>query len=132
MTNAVLKLKSKAILKVIEGGKLLSNQNDSAPTREIMFLGMLLVLLQIGDGLLTGLGINTYGVHAEGNFLIKYLISEIGLFPALLATKSIAIAIVFLLCLMASQVIWLPRAMKCVIAIYFFAAIIPWSYILFL
>lgn len=57
----------------------------------------LLCLFQILDGLFTFLGVQRFGLEAEGNPIVKYFIVLIGLFPALFLLKSLsAVLILFL------------------------------------
>lgn len=93
-------------------------------------LGAILITLQILDGVLTGYGMNFFGTDMEGNVLLRTLMNAIGVIPALLLVKSIAIAVIIVLVSLSAQVKWLPLAMKGVIGLYVIAAIIPWSLIL--
>lgn len=98
---------------------------------EVLILGLIMSTLQVLDGVLTAIGIGHFGTGAEGNALLRALMETVGAVPALVLVKGIAISIIFLLCSLASRVRWLPLAIKGMIGIYLFAAIIPWSYILF-
>lgn len=93
-------------------------------------LGSILILLQIFDGILTGLGMNFFGTDMEGNVLLRTMMHTLGVVPALLVVKSFAISVIIVLVNLSSQVKWLPLAMKGVIGLYLLAAIIPWSVIL--
>jgi len=102
----------------------------AAPSREILLLGAFLILLQVLDGVLTGIGVYHFGTDAEGNPLLHYLMHSLGYIPALAITKSVAIAIILVLCFLSTVVEWLTKALKVVILIYLGAAIVPWSVIL--
>lgn len=131
MGYAALKLKSQIILRVIEGGKGAKPEAVfTAPTRKVMILGIILATLQIADGLLTAMGMHIFGTNAEGNALLRTLMEQWGSIPALIVAKSLALSVILMLCLLASRVHWLPLAMKGVIAVYLFAAVLPWSYLL--
>ncbi len=93
-------------------------------------LGIILIALQVMDGILTGVGMNFFGTDMEGNLLLRSVMHAIGVVPALLVVKSLAIAVIIVLVNLSSQVKWLPMAMKGVIGLYVLAAIIPWSVIL--
>jgi uncharacterized membrane protein len=93
-------------------------------------LGLILIVLQIADGVLTGFGMSFFGTQMEGNVLLRTLMHEIGVAPALVLVKSLAIAVVIVLVQLSSQVKWLPMALKGVIGLYMLAAVIPWSVIL--
>lgn len=111
-------------LVLIEGGTRASR------SRELLFLGCALVLLQVLDGLLTGIGMATFGPDMEGNFLLRRLMLTVGYIPALFITKSIAIWTIVFLCSQAGKIAWLRYALHGVCALYFAAAIVPWTYIL--
>ena len=97
---------------------------------DIVILGVILACLQILDGVLTGIGIAHFGIAAEGNFLLRGLMEIIGYIPALLFVKTFAIGIVATLCVLASRVSWLKRAMQMVAALYVGAAVLPWTAII--
>jgi hypothetical protein len=99
-------------------------------SREVIILSSLLVALQIADLVLTAVGVSLFGVNAEGNPLIRGLMQHMGILPALVIVKSVAICIIGMLVLLARTVPWVPVAMRAVAAIYILAAIIPWSGIL--
>jgi len=102
----------------------------ATPCKEILFLGAFLAILQVLDGVLTGIGMYHFGTDAEGNPLLHYLMVQFGYIPALVATKSLAIIIIIMLCYLSTMVEWLSTALKVVIFIYLGAAVIPWSVIL--
>ncbi len=99
-------------------------------SREIKILGLLLIAIQVLDGLLTAAGVLNWGTAAEGNYLIRTLMDSIGLVPALIVVKSLAILIVLTLCGLSSRISWVGSALKTVIAIYLVAAIVPWALLL--
>jgi hypothetical protein len=99
-------------------------------SRELAVLCLILVALQFADFALTALGVSHFGIEAEGNPLIRGLMYEWGAMPALLGVKLLATLIIYVLYVLARQVSWLRIALRCVIAIYLFAAIIPWTGIL--
>lgn len=109
----------------------LSDFSISSWSTEVFVLGLIMATLQVLDGVLTAIGIEHFGTGAEGNALLRELMELIGHVPTLIIVKGIAISIIFLLCSLASRVTWLPLAIKAMIGVYLFAAIIPWSYILF-
>lgn len=120
---------------VIKGGRDLSSTKltGTAPLvldREVVILGVVLAALQILDGVLTAIGVSHLGIDAEANPLIRQVMLLIGAIPALLVLKSLAIAIVGVLCFLALSVNWLRPAMKVVAAIYLICAVAPWSAIL--
>lgn len=102
----------------------------SSSTIEILALGIILSLLQVADGVMTGIGVLHFGVKAEGNILLRTMMESYGVLGTLFSVKLLAIGIIIVLCQLASSVPWVRSALKAVISIYLFAAILPWSYIL--
>jgi len=103
---------------------------DSVIAGEVVFLGTVLALCQILDGLLTAIGVSHFGVRIEGNLLLRYAMDCIGELAALALFKTAAVLIIISLCYLASRVLWVKPAMKLLIAVYIFGAILPWGYIL--
>lgn len=97
---------------------------------EIAILGLLIIGLQILDGVLTGFGMHQFGTSMEGNGLLRAIMDLIGFVPALVLVKAVAIASVTSLCLFADRVVWLRVALRGVIGIYVCMAIIPWMTLL--
>ena len=116
------------IAHVVEGSY--SSSRIAAPTREVIILALVLTALQVCDGILTAIGINAFGISAEGNGLLRYLMELIGFVPALIVAKSAAIMIIGVLCSLSARVAWIRHAMKVVIGVYLIAAVVPWSMIL--
>jgi uncharacterized membrane protein SpoIIM required for sporulation len=97
---------------------------------EIAVLGITLGILQILDGLLTGFGMAQFGIHMEGNALLRTLMNHVGYIPALILVKTVALGVILGLCKCAPKIRWLKHAFQGIIALYVVAAIIPWSVIL--
>jgi uncharacterized membrane protein len=98
-------------------------------TRRNIFGDLALVvflLAQASDGVLTYIGVSTYGLHVEGNPLIGWLMSAMGEGPAL-ATAKLAAGF-FGIALHLSSV---HRAVALLAAFYVAVAIVPWVAILF-
>lgn len=115
-------------LHLIRGGKAVA-VTASLPT-DILILGLILATLQILDGVLTGIGMYQYGTGMEGNLILRNLMAVVGYIPALVLVKGGSIALIALLCRQAVKMTWLKPAFYGVIALYMFAAVIPWTYIL--
>jgi hypothetical protein len=96
----------------------------------VFSIALVLVALQILDGILTLSGMITFGLSAEGNPILRQLMHSIGLVPALILTKLGCIALIVVLCLQASRIYWLPRALTAVAGVYAIGAVLPWSFIL--
>lgn len=130
LKNAAAKKETQTSLTLIPGGKLASFQPATAIPTEILILGAILALLQVFDGILTGIGVSQFGTSMEGNALLRSLMGFVGYIPALLIVKSASIALIGVLCLQAQKVWWLKPAFIGVIALYLCMAVIPWTYIL--
>jgi hypothetical protein len=116
----------------VRGGRLDSPQSATAaslPT-DIIALGIILVILQILDGILTGIGMAQYGTSMEGNLLLRSLMTAVGYIPALLLVKGGSIALIALLCYQTTKISWLKPALYGVMGIYIVGAVVPWTYIL--
>jgi Domain of unknown function (DUF5658) len=96
----------------------------------ILPLGILLVLLQVLDAVLTFQGLTVLGVSGEGNPLLAGLMETYGVATVLASVKSIASLLILALCLVASKIRWVFFALKILSLLYVFAAILPWTYIL--
>jgi len=100
------------------------------PSREMLLLASIMMLLQVIDGILTGIGISHLGISAEGNLLLRVMMEQLGYIPTLVLVKTLALFIIAALCFISMQVSWIAKAMRLMIAIYLGAAIIPWSAII--
>lgn len=96
-----------------------------------MFLGAFLIFLQCADGVLTSLGISRFGLAAEGNPILRHLMAQFGHIPTLAILKLFAVMIIIGLVRTARRLPWISGAIGAVSCIYIFAAIVPWTYILF-
>jgi uncharacterized membrane protein len=119
------------VVGVRRGGGNPTAQN-LAHAREALLLGALLVLLQAADGLLTMWGVDRYGVGVEGNPFLRHLMEQFGHVQILTLVKCVAIMFVGALTYYAKRQVWIRNAMGAVSAIYLFAAILPWTWILFI
>lgn len=111
---------------------LASPVSSLLPARSVIEIGVLLMLFQAFDGVLTTIGINRFGIAAEGNPFLRQLMSEFGHIPTLTILKAAAIFIVLALTLIAARLPWVKNAMGALTCLYFFTAIVPWTYILFI
>lgn len=100
------------------------------PSREVIIVALILAVLQVLDGVLTGIGVYQFGVSMEGNILLRSLMESIGAIPALVLAKVVAICVVISLAFLSSVVVWVNTALRAMVALYLIAAIIPWSAIL--
>ncbi len=107
-----------------------SVEKSRAPSKRILLLAAILIVIQILDGVFTGMGVVIYGSSIEANPIIRALIDSWGVANALVFVKALAVFIVFGLVMLSSYVNWMERAMKTVICIYMISALIPWSLIL--
>lgn len=99
----------------------------SLPQKEVIVLGLILIALQILDGILTNIGMNLFGTQMEGNSLLRGIMENYGAVTALVISKSLAILTIISLVYLSNQVKWIRHALKGVIAVYFTFAIAPWT-----
>ena len=93
-------------------------------------LGMILVVCQLLDGLLTYAGLRLYGVHMEGNAFLKELMIAYGTFTALFLVKLFAVLCIITLTIFAHKRKWIRPLIAGVCGIYLMLAVFPWVYIL--
>ncbi len=88
---------------------------------------ILFLLAQAGDGVLTYVGVSTYGIGIEGNPIIAWLMESMG--EGLALTTAKMTAAVFGVALHLSAV---HKAVALLAVFYFAAAVLPWMAILFM
>ena len=114
----------------VNGAPVQSVAAPSAFAREVAWIGIIMCILQVLDGTLTAIGVLHHGIASEGNFLIRALMEAWGPVFALIVVKSLAIAVVGVLCILAFRLPWITKALRIIAVIYVGAAIIPWSAII--
>jgi len=87
---------------------------------------MVFLLAQASDGVLTYVGVSTYGLHIEANPLIGWLMTILGEGAALATAKGAAV--IFGIALHLSAV---HRAVALLAVLYLAVAVFPWITILF-
>lgn len=100
--------------------------------RKTMLLGALLIVLQALDGILTSVGVSRFSLAKEGNPILRALMAEFGHVPVLGVVKFTAILLIIALCYYAQHLAWVQRVMGAISCVYFFTAVLPWTYILFI
>ena len=103
-----------------------------SPSRDFIFLGIFLASLQVFDWVLTHMGVSRFGAHAEGNPVLRYIMSLVGPERTLLVVKVAAIILVVFLTDLAKRTRWIKNLISVLSFIYFFAAVLPWIYLLYL
>lgn len=98
---------------------------------KVLNLAFCLVAFQIMDGILTSIGVSRFGSDIEGNPLLRSLIELFGHIPVLTSIKIIAVFFVFILAVNSRYIPWITSALRAICYVYFFTAIVPWTYILF-
>jgi hypothetical protein len=93
-------------------------------------LGLLAVIFQLLDGILTYVGLNFAGLDLEGNRIISTSMEIYGVLPALLLFKTFAVLLIVGLTLYAHQRLWVRPLLAMLCAFYLTLAIVPWSYII--
>lgn len=84
------------------------------------------LVAQACDGVLTYIGVATYGAHAEGNPLLGWLMRALGCGAGVAAAKAAAGAFGIALHLIAVH-----RTVAALAAFYLVAAVVPWVGLLF-
>jgi uncharacterized membrane protein len=87
---------------------------------------LVFLLAQAFDGVLTYIGVSTYGLRVEGNPLIGWLMAAMGQGPALAAAKLTAGFFGVALHLSAVH-----KAVALLAGFYLIAAVVPWVAVLF-
>jgi uncharacterized membrane protein len=87
---------------------------------------LVFLIAQASDGVLTYVGVSTYGLHMEANPLIGWLMTFLGEGAALAAAKGAAVAFGIALHLSAVH-----RAVAALAVLYLAVAVFPWVAILF-
>ena len=125
-------INTNTVEEAIELPRLVVNNEKvvSAPSQTVLTLGAILIILQVLDGILTGIGMSFFGTSAEGNSFLRMLMEHMGYIPALVICKSAAIAVVAFIIAFSKQIGWIRHALTGMIGIYMCLAIIPWTYII--
>ena len=84
------------------------------------------LLTQILDGVFTYAGVSAFGVAAEGNPLLAWLMTSYGELIALAGAKILAAC-----CGVALYVLAVDRLLAILTLVYIGAALIPWTLVLF-
>jgi hypothetical protein len=84
------------------------------------------LLTQILDGIFTYAGVSVFGIAAEGNPILAWLMSSYGEVIALAAAKGVAA-----LCGVALYVLGVDRLLAVLTLVYIGAALVPWTFVLF-
>ena len=125
-------INSNTVKEAIELPRLVVSNDKvvSAPSHTVLMLGAILIALQVMDGILTGIGMSLFGTAAEGNTYLRLLMEHIGYIPALIISKGAAVAVIAFIVNFSKHISWVRYALSGMIAVYTFAAIIPWTIIL--
>jgi hypothetical protein len=100
------------------------NQHTRMLGHEIVFAAFLLT--QILDGILTYVGVSLFGIAAEGNPILAWLMASYGEVIALTAAKGVAA-----LCGVALYALAVDRLLAMLTLVYIGAAVVPWTLVLF-
>lgn len=106
------------------------NDFEVSIARQTLFLGLVLITLQVLDGVLTHLGILKFGMEAEGNPMLYALMVKVGVENALIITKVLVSLVIVGLMFAASKLAWVNNALAAVCAVYTVMAVLPWTYLL--
>jgi hypothetical protein len=91
---------------------------------ELIFAAFLLT--QILDGVLTYVGVSIFGVAAEGNPILAWLMTSYGEVMALTGAKLVAA-----LCGVALYLLAVDRLIAVLTLVYLGVAVVPWTLVLF-
>ena len=83
---------------------------------------VLFLLAQAADGVMTYVGVTTFGVHLEANPLLASLMNAFGQGAAVTAAKIVASGLGISL-----HLIGVHRVLAVLTGVYFVAAIVPWA-----
>jgi len=96
-----------------------------------LYIGAVLIILQILDGYLTLEGIARWGNKAEGNPILLWLLeSSLNPFAVIVGVKVVAILIICLLTDFAYHSEKLTKYLIAIAIFYMSFAILPWTYVL--
>lgn len=101
------------------------------PTQDAITMGIVLCLLQALDGVFTSIGVSRFGTEIEGNPFLKELMLNLGYVEAITIFKILSISAIILLVKLSFTFSWVGRTMEAICYIYIMAAILPWTYFLF-
>lgn len=101
-------------------------------SRSALFFGLSLICLQLADGLLTFLGIGRYGLSIEGNPILREFMVRFGTIPTLIVLKFAATLVIVWLVYSSREIPWVKKILGILCCVYIIAAIMPWTYILFI
>jgi hypothetical protein len=95
--------------------------------RRTLFWAICVCVAQFLDGLLTYFGMIKFGITAEGNALLRFLMDYMGVAQALITVKLLSVYVVVFLCLRDVSQKFLRIAFKSIAIFYFVFAICPWT-----
>jgi hypothetical protein len=127
--GAELSLYSSGIRPFSRGTDVAREETMIAARRQRSLFGdvilILFLLAQVCDGAFTYIGVQTFGLHAEGNPIVGWYIAAVGAGLALVGTKALAIGCAAVLHAQARH-----RTIGFLTIIYLTFAVIPWIDIL--
>ena len=96
----------------------------------VLMLAAILAAFQFADGFLTYAGVSRWGIVAEGNPMIAFMMTEFGVITALSLSKGFSLFCIALLVYVGKSLSWLGKALLALCIFYASAAIIPWMLVL--
>jgi arginine exporter protein ArgO len=85
---------------------------------------LVFILAQVADGVLTYLGIRTFGASIEGNPIVAWYVTAFGAGAALIGAKGLAVA-----CGAALHLLAMHRTIAALTLVYITAAVLPWTHV---
>jgi hypothetical protein len=101
-----------------------------AISKQALELGVVLIICQVLDGILTYAGLSLMGVQMEGNDLLRELMHIYGLAPTIFVAKSSAIVLAIVLMLHSHSRRWIRPVIALLVLTYLALAVVPWTYII--
>ena len=95
-------------------------------SKKALILGVLLILCHVADGILTAIGTERFGLHVEGNPVLRVFMHTFGTTISLFAFKTISIIFSFFFMVFSHQRRWARPLMVLSIAFYLVMALGPW------
>ena len=75
-------------------------------TDEIIFYAALFAVVQVVDGLCTGIGVSLFGLQAEGNFVLRSAMQIFGCWQAIIIVKIVAFAAIGGMVWLTNHLFW--------------------------
>lgn len=116
--------------KVERRSTVLIKVGSKSISKKALQLGLLLIGLQVLDGILTYVGVNLYGNNMEGNYFLHVLMESYGAKPVLFLSKLLVVGVILALTGLAHKRKWIRPFILLLCFVYLMCAVIPWVFII--